>query len=357
VVQSVAIVTWYVCRRKRRDLPLAKEDEVTCQVWLILAVCPEGAGTDSEPAVNHCPDVGTAHKAGERLKETVAEVLAGRLEGMVWKTTDDLSEDQVAGLLAGLPEMVKTLGEKPLDIPGDPAPVVSLGADVSATLLLKSALEPLESTVDMLEVVGIVLGLATGMHPLVITCVKHLAYDELGDVLTHAFEQIMSPAYVQVLDTQPLTLHRPEMEPLSAGKSSAAPGGPSNGTAGKSMAHWSLDSGHVALCGLAESAAMSARLRNRTAAVDHESAKRPSISAITGILHRENSGAVNGEAAVKVSLERAKELRAALDRHGFGATARQDDADLPATGLLRSREDPASVTKAINTVSNPSAVS
>ena len=79
--------------------------------------------------------------------------------------------------------MVKTLGEKPLDILGDaagfPAPVVSLGADVSATLLLKSALEPLESTVHMLEVVGIVLGLATGMHPLVITCVKHLAYDEV----------------------------------------------------------------------------------------------------------------------------------------------------------------------------------
>jgi hypothetical protein len=133
-------------------------NEVTYQVWLVLEVCPEGAFTASEATVNHCLDLGTAHKVGERLKETVAEVLAGRLEGVVWKTADDLSEDHVAGILAGLPDTVKTLAERPLDILGDavraPGPAVSFGADVAATAVLKPVLEPLQSTVHVLEVVG-----------------------------------------------------------------------------------------------------------------------------------------------------------------------------------------------------------
>jgi hypothetical protein len=204
-------------------------------------------------------------KSGERLKETVAEVLAGRLEGAVWKTIDDLSEDQIAGLLAGLPDVVKTLAEQPLDILGDaagfPAPVVSLGADVTATLVLKPVLEPLQSAVHFLEVAGIVLGLATGMHPLVLTCVKHLAYDELGETLTHAFEQIMSPADARALAIH----HQPDMEPVSA-----RPG---------------FDSGYIALCRLAESAAVSARPRSTAAAVDHDSASpQRRYPPITGIL-------------------------------------------------------------------------
>lgn len=337
MVRNVATVTWYVSRRKRRGLRPGKEDEVTYQVWLVLAVCPEVADTASEPAVNHCLDVGTGHKAGERLKEAVAEVLAGRLEGVVWKTTDDLSEEQVAGLLAGLPDMVKTLALKPLDMLGDaaglPALVVSLGADVTATLVLEPVLEPLQSTVRVLEVVGIVLGLVTGLHPLVITCVKHLAYDELGDALTRAFEQVMSPPDAQALGAQPPALGH-AMELSSAGKPSAARAGPSHGTAGESMAHRVPDSGYVALRRLAESAAASARSRNRTAAVNPQSeiSPRPSIPT-----------------AVRLSLE----VNAAQEKHGFSVTGRQNDEDLPPTGLLRPRANPASVTESINAVSNP----
>jgi len=320
VVRTVAIVTRHACRRKRRGLRFGKEDEVTYQVWLVLVVCPERADTASEAAVNHCLDLGPAHKADEPLKETVAEVLAGRLEGIVWKTTDDLSEGQVAGLLAGLPDMMKTLAEKPLDILGDaaglPAPAVSFGADVAVTVVLKPVLEPLQSTVHVLEVVGIVLGLVTGMHPLVITCVKHLAYDELGDALTRAFEQILSPTGAQALDTQPPAL-RPGME----------------------------------LSFTAESAIASARSRNRTAAFDPQSARRPSIPTVTGTLHREISGTVNSEAAVKGSIEQAVALRAALKRCGIEATACQDDTGAPATGLLTVRA--ASAIDSINGVSSP----
>lgn len=357
MVRNVAVLTWYVCRRKRCDLRPGEEDGLSYRVWLVLVVCPERADTASEAVLNDCLDLDTADEAVERLKEAVAEVLAGRLEGAVWKTADDLSADQVAGLLAGLPDMIKTIAEKPLGILGGAAglsaPVVSFGADIAATLVLKPTLEPLQSTVHVLEVVGIVLGLAAGMHPLVITCVKHLAYDEFGGALTHAFEQIMSPTDAQALDTQPPAL-RPGTELSPTGKSSAAPAGPGHGTAVKSLAYQDPDSGNAALRWAAESATKSVRSRNRTAADDPQSAiPRQSIPTVTGTPHRDISGTVNIQATGQDEIKQARRLADALKALNIGLTEPQDDARPLAatTGLLRDRA--ASATESADTVSNP----
>lgn len=226
VSQNVVIVTHHVCRRKRRSRVPGMKDEVTYEVWLIPVLCPQ-----DEAAAALQPSVGpvlSADRLGERLRESMAEVAAGRVEGMIWKTADDLSEDQVADLVAGLPERMKALAEQPLDILGDavgvPAPAVSLGADVTATLVLKPILKPVESVIHAAEVVAIAVGLMTGLHPLVITCVKHLAHDELGSVLAHTFEQIklMSPADALALDGQLSTLRPFGVNPSSAAKAPAA---------------------------------------------------------------------------------------------------------------------------------------
>ncbi len=105
-------------------------------MWLIREVRLGEAPIPPEPSVDPALGVDAAGEFGERLRETLAEVAAGRVEGKVW-SADDLSEDQVAGLVAGLPDMVKSLAEKPLGggagMAGVPAPAASLSVDVMAT--------------------------------------------------------------------------------------------------------------------------------------------------------------------------------------------------------------------------------
>jgi hypothetical protein len=74
---------------------------------------------------------------------------------MFWEI-DDLSDDQIASLVANLPDLVKSLLAEPLrwiaSAAGAPASAAAFGADVLATLLLKPVLEPLERVVHALEV-------------------------------------------------------------------------------------------------------------------------------------------------------------------------------------------------------------
>ena len=39
--QNVVIVTYHVCRRKRRSRSNGMKDEVTYEVWLIPVLCPQ----------------------------------------------------------------------------------------------------------------------------------------------------------------------------------------------------------------------------------------------------------------------------------------------------------------------------
>ena len=139
--------------------------------------------------------------SGERLKEALAESTADRIVEMVWKMDDSLSDGQIADLAASLPDSVKTLVQGQLNNLARPgrgfsSPVASFGADVTATLVLSPVLKPVEDGLP-LEVVGIVTGLVTGLHPLVITCAKYLAHDELGSMLATAIKRAMKSPSAQ----------------------------------------------------------------------------------------------------------------------------------------------------------------
>jgi hypothetical protein len=59
--------------------------------------------------------------------------------------------------------------------------------------------------VDTLEVAGLVIGMVPGMHWLAITCIKHLAHDELTSAVAGAIKQLVSranAASVQAVDGQ-----------------------------------------------------------------------------------------------------------------------------------------------------------
>ena len=194
--QIVVNVTLYLSRRKRRGSFPGEKGEITDQVWLVIEVRPADeacAGSEVNPA-----QLATGGETfDEQLREAVAESLADRVEEEFWEI-DDFSPDQLASLVANLPDLVKSLAAEPLrtlaSAVGVSAPAAAFGADVSATMLLKPLLEPLERTVHAVEVAMILVGLVTGLHPLTVICAKHLAHDELGSALAAAPRRLMTSA-------------------------------------------------------------------------------------------------------------------------------------------------------------------
>lgn len=201
--QSARIVTYYLCRRKRRYY-VSGEADVTDELWLVVVIGPQ-QDADAVPkwVLNPVLDAGVAEDLGERLNEALAESMADRIAEMTWKIDDGLSDGQIADLVASLPDSVKTIVQEKLDglaqVAGVPAPVALLGADVTATLVLSPVLKPVENGLHTLEIVGIVIGLITGLHPLVIACAKHLAHDEFGSMLATAIKQAMKSPSSQTL--------------------------------------------------------------------------------------------------------------------------------------------------------------
>jgi hypothetical protein len=143
---------------------------------------------------------------------------------MIWKI-DDLSEGQVAGLI-DLPDRLQALAVKPLDdlagAAGLPAPVASFNSDVAGTMLLKPIMEPVESVLHGLEVAGTIIALLTGAHGLLVTCLKHLIRDKLGDMLSDAFGRAISAA-TEALGCQPSATAAPEAAGGATGAATESP--------------------------------------------------------------------------------------------------------------------------------------
>jgi len=64
-------------------------------------------------------------------------------------------------------------------------------ADVTATVLTKPVTKPIENLAHELEVVGIFVGLVTGLHPLTMICAKYLVHDKMADVLATTFQKLI----------------------------------------------------------------------------------------------------------------------------------------------------------------------
>jgi len=208
-MRIVTTVTCYVIRRRRcdiahdRGLVVRDEDEYVYEVWLVFEY-----RLQPDPDARELPaaTVLTAQAAAgvtKRLQEAVAEVAADRTAGMAWHA-DRLSGAQAADFVFSLPATVETLAGAPLSAAagqvGIPAPAVPFGTDVITAALLKPVLGPLETAVHVVEIVGTVIGLVTGLHLLVVTCVSHLAHDELSSALARAFQHILSQAEEQALE-------------------------------------------------------------------------------------------------------------------------------------------------------------
>jgi hypothetical protein len=223
------IVVIYVYWRRQPDP--RREHEWLYQVWVMTEMRP--AGLEEVEAVSILQATrftAGPERLGKCLREASAETAADYVEGAVWRvwqTSDDLSLVQAINFFAGvsdsLHEVVQSALENLADGVGVPAPVNLVGADVFATLLTKPIAEPISDLEHDLELLGIFVGLVTGLHPLVINCAKYLIHDQLGSALAKGINNVLDSLFTELEETLRLEARDIEAITDTTGISSTAP--------------------------------------------------------------------------------------------------------------------------------------
>jgi hypothetical protein len=136
----------------------------------------------------------------QRFVDAASEYAAGRIgSGLFevtqrWETRDVAGFDAVAQALRGSDEWLHDLVGRPLAGAasglGLPQPGAAVFGGIGSTLVLEPLDREIGDAVRFCEIVGIVVGLATGVHPLAISCTKSLARDVLDERLGAAIKGV-----------------------------------------------------------------------------------------------------------------------------------------------------------------------
>jgi hypothetical protein len=179
---------WFATSRRHRSAVDDNDGEYTYEIWVVAI--PGQLSADHELSLE------SASGLGEDLKQAIADVAAGHVTGAIWKI-DDLSGDQAA-VLIGMPEKLQGLVDEPLAAAAAAAGIGSSAAEftgqVAGAMLLKPVMEPVDSTLRSLEIIGVIAGLVTGLHGLSALCLKHLIRDKITKTLGDAFSQAIGNA-------------------------------------------------------------------------------------------------------------------------------------------------------------------
>jgi hypothetical protein len=166
------------------------EYEFEYQVWLLVQEVGPGDRPKAAPTQAQAADTDGSNEAmQERFQDAMADVLAGRIEGTVWRIAG-LGPAEATNVLTGIPDAIseplQEQLEKALVGAGIPVSAAGLGADMAATFLLQPILEPLEEAVHALEAAGIVVGLVLASPHVMVVFAKPLIHDKIGSLLSEA---------------------------------------------------------------------------------------------------------------------------------------------------------------------------
>lgn len=138
----------------------------------------------------------TSEEYGEapgRLKDAIASYIAKRLTSGL-----DYADGPVADAADKITRGINDLAENPLrdaahglgmpDGPSEPA------AGVFAIVLTKPVVEPVEKAAKLIEAVGLIIAIVTGIHPLVLAFGKPLLHDQVVELVQKAVTALLSPA-------------------------------------------------------------------------------------------------------------------------------------------------------------------
>ena len=143
-----------------------------------------------------------AEERREEINAALADYAASWAEALWgdtwWQTPQDLTLSQVAALFDGSAEWLHDLIEDPvadaLCAAGADGPMVDIGGGVTANFVTASVTAPLETAARLCELAGIVIGLLTGMHALVMACGKRFVHDEVHKLIGKGVERVLAPS-------------------------------------------------------------------------------------------------------------------------------------------------------------------
>ena len=155
-----------------------------------------GEGDQPPETVTHDVEV-----SPEKLVEATADYLATVLGGPLftaatqfWKT-ESFPEIEAVDAIEGASGQLQGVVDTPLRgvgvafglSPGEAA----ITAGISTNLILAPITGPLDKAASFIEVAGIVIGLATGAHGLVLACIKPLLHSQLEHLLSQGIVNIV----------------------------------------------------------------------------------------------------------------------------------------------------------------------
>ena len=171
--------------------PCLRQETITLSINLA-----EPARTAAEHAV-------TSNERYKEIKEAAADYAGNRVVNAIWSADQWRPEDGIRHLnnaaeaLDTAADWLHNLVEQPIDSlstsAGVPDPLAAVGAGVIATYVLEPITGKMEEAAKIFEVVGIAIGLATGLHPLVLACAKPLAHSEIAQLVADGLNEAMSP--------------------------------------------------------------------------------------------------------------------------------------------------------------------
>jgi hypothetical protein len=136
----------------------------------------------------------------DRLSEAACDYFAAKwgdpafeLLTQRWRTLNTFPETAAAEVCNRIANGLNAIVEKPLEKAGTvirlPGLEASTAAGIGSDLILQPVTQPLAQMAKLLEIAGVIVGLATGFHPLALSAAKMLAHDEFHAVVARGIRE------------------------------------------------------------------------------------------------------------------------------------------------------------------------
>ena len=156
----------------------------------------------------------------ERLGKTASGYLATKWADPAfavvterWVTQNTFPETALAGACNRIGGGLETIVERPLEKIGTelrlPGPEAATAAGIGAALILQPVTEPLGHVSTFLEITGVVVGMATGLHPVALASMKMLVHDQFHNLVARGIREAARELFEEPAPTADLEPARP----------------------------------------------------------------------------------------------------------------------------------------------------
>jgi hypothetical protein len=188
--------------QRRRAMERAEADLPWLQTGEAVPSRPGSPPEGGQPLETVTQDI---EKAREKLTKATADYLATAIGDPAFKAATEGWETQsflvteVADGIEGISGELQGLVEMPLKglsvafglSPGE----ATIAAGISTNIILAPITGPLDEASTFVEVAGLIIGLVTGMHGLVLACGKLLAHSQAKRALAHGVDELLGGSH------------------------------------------------------------------------------------------------------------------------------------------------------------------